>query len=247
MNDEKPNMPRSSRTDETAEDIFARIQRRRALAMNGNNTERGALRQEGASSEARPAALAGESLADILRRAAAKEASAPHGAGSAHGPGHEQTGAADRDDSPRSPEGSAGAGTTGHTGHTGHTERTGSTGSTGSTNNSAFSNFRGKTASGPRTRPPVDYPLLVDEDGTPIDEDAPDFRDNGRPRDSFPRSKTMQALLRYPTLTTAVGLAVAVPMATLVLRTPAARQTLLRIGKFAAEQEVWKYVRKLSK
>ncbi len=56
-----------------------------------------------------------------------------------------------------------------------------------------------------------------------------------------------QALLRYPTLTTAVGLAVAVPMATLVLRTPAARQTLLRIGKFAAEQEVWKYVRKLSK
>lgn len=232
MNDEKPNMPRSSRADETAEDIFARIQRRRALAMNGNNTERGALRHERTSSEAHPAAVAGESLADILRRAAAKEASAPHGAGSAHGPGHEQTGAADRDDSPRSPEGSAGAG---------------STGSTGSTNNSAFSNFRGKTASGPRTRPPVDYPLLVDEDGTPIDEDAPDFRDDGRPRDSFPRSKTMQALLRYPTLTTAVGLAVAVPMATLVLRTPAARQTLLRIGKFAAEQEVWKYVRKLSK
>ena len=232
MNDEQLNMSRSSRADETAEDIFARIQRRRTLAMNGNNTERGALRQEGASSEARPAAVAGESLADILRRAAAKEASAPHGAGSAHGPGHEQTGAAGHGNTPRSPEGSAGAG---------------STGSTGSTNNSAFSNFRGKTASGPRTRPPVDYPLLVDEDGTPIDEDAPDFRDDGRPRDSFPRSKTMQALLRYPTLTTAVGLAVAVPMATLVLRTPAARQTLLRIGKFAAEQEVWKYVRKLSK
>ena len=139
---------------------------------------------------------------------------------------------AQQDDSPRSPEGSAGTGATKHT---------------GSRNNSAFSNFRSKTASGPRTRPPVDYPLLVDEDGTPIDEDAPDFRDDGRPRDSFPRSKTMQALLRYPTLTTAVGLAVAVPMATLVLRTPAARQTLLRIGKFAAEQEVWKYVRKLSK
>ena len=241
MNDEQLNMSRSSRADETAEDIFARIQQRRTLAMNGNNTERGALRQEGASSEARPAAVAGESLADILRRAAAKETSVPHGAGSAHGPGHEQTGAAGHGNSPRRPEGSAGAGTTGHT------ERTGSTGSTGSTNNSAFSNFRGKTASGPRTRPPVDYPLLVDEDGTPIDEDAPDFRDNGRPRDSFPRSKTMQALLRYPTLTTAVGLAVAVPMATLVLRTPAARQTLLRIGKFAAEQEVWKYVRKLSK
>lgn len=232
MNDEKPNMPRSSRTDETAEDIFARIQRRRALAMNGNNTERGTLRHEGASSEVHPAAVAGESLADILRRAAAKEASAPHGAGSAHGPGHEKTGAAGRDDSPRSPEGRPGAGATGHTGHG---------------NNSAFRNFRSSTASGPRTRPPVDYPLLVDEDGTPIDEDAPDFRDDGRPRDSFPRSKTMQALLRYPTLTTAVGLAVAVPMATLVLRTPAARQTLLRIGKFAAEQEVWKYVRKLSK
>ena len=232
MNDEKPNMPRSSRADETAEDIFARIQRRRALAMNGNNTERGALRHEGTSSEAHPAAVAGESLADILRRAAAKEASAPHDAGSAHGPGHEQTGAAGRDDSPRSPEGSAGTGATKHT---------------GSRNNAAFSNFRSKTASGPRTRPPVDYPLLVDEDGTPIDEDAPDFRDDGRPRDSFPRSKTMQALLRYPTLTTAVGLAVAVPMATMVLRTPAARQTLLRIGKFAAEQEVWKYVRKLSK
>lgn len=229
MNDDKPNMPRSSRTDETAEDIFARIQRRRALAMNGNNTERGALRHEGASNEAHPSAVAGESLADILRRAAAKEASAPHGAGSAH---DEQTGAAGHGNSPRRPEGSASAGTTEHT---------------GSTNNSAFSNFRGKTASGPRTRPPVDYPLLVDEDGTPIDEDAPDFRDDGRPRDSFPRSKTMQALLRYPTLTTAVGLAVAVPMATLVLRTPAARQTLLRIGKFAAEQEVWKYVRKLSK
>ena len=238
MNDEQPNMNRSSRADETAEDIFARIQRRRALAMNGTNTERGALQQEGRSREAHPAAVAGESLADILRRAAAKEASAPHGAGSAHGPGHEQTGAAGHGNSPRRPEGSAGAGTTGHTG---------STGSTGSKNNSAFSNFRGNTASGPRTRPPVDYPLLVDEDGTPIDEDAPDFRDDGRPRDSFPRSKTMQALLRYPTLTTAVGLAVAVPMATLVLRTPAARQTLLRIGKFAAEQEVWKYVRKLSK
>ena len=229
MNDEQLNMTRSSRTDETAEDIFARIQRRRALAMNGNNTERGALRHEGASSEARPAAVAGESLADILRRAAAKEASAPHGAGSAH---DEQTGAAGHGNSPRRPEGSASAGTTEHT---------------GSGNNSAFRNFRGNTASGPRTRPPVDYPLLVDEDGTPIDEDAPDFRDDGRPRDSFPRSKTMQALLRYPTLTTAVGLAVAVPMATLVLRTPAARQTLLRIGKFAAEQEVWKYVRKLSK
>lgn len=232
MNDEQLNMPRSSRADETAEDIFARIQRRRALAMNGNNTERGALRHEAASSEAHPTAVAGESLADILRRAAAKEASAPHGAGSAHGPGHEQTGAAGRDDRPRSPEGRPGTGATGHTGHG---------------NNSAFRNFRGNTASGPRTRPPVDYPLLVDEDGTPIDEDAPDFRDDGRPRDSFPRSKTMQALLRYPTLTTAVGLAVAVPMATMVLRTPAARQTLLRIGKFAAEQEVWKYVRKLSK
>lgn len=232
MNDEKPNMSRSSRTDETAEDIFARIQRRRALAMNGTNTERGALRHEEASSEAHPTAVAGESLADILRRAAAKEASAPHGAGSAHGPRHDKTGTAERSTSQRSPEDSASDGAT---------ERT------GSTNNSAFSNFRGKTASGPRTRPPVDYPLLVDEDGTPIDEDAPDFRDDGRPRDSFPRSKTMQALLRYPTLTTAVGLAVAVPMATLVLRTPAARQTLLRIGKFAAEQEVWKYVRKLSK
>ena len=232
MNDEKPNMPRSSRADETAEDIFARIQRRRALAMNGNNTERGALRHERTSSEAHPAAVAGESLADILRRAAAKEASAPHGAGSAHGPRHDKTGAAERSTSHHSPEDSTSAGAT---------ERT------GSGNNSAFRNFRGNTASGPRTRPPVDYPLLVDEDGTPIDEDAPDFRDNGRPRDSFPRSKTMQALLRYPTLTTAVGLAVAVPMATLVLRTPAARQTLLRIGKFAAEQEVWKYVRKLSK
>ena len=229
MNDEQPNMTRSSRADETAEDIFARIQRRRALAMNGTNTERSALQQEGASSEAHPAAVAGESLADILRRAAAKEASAPHGAGSAH---DEQTGAAGHGNSPRRPEGSASAGTTEHT---------------GSGNNSAFRNFRGNTASGPRTRPPVDYPLLVDEDGTPIDEDAPDFRDDGRPRDSFPRSKTMQALLRYPTLTTAVGLAVAVPMATMVLRTPAARQTLLRIGKFAAEQEVWKYVRKLSK
>ena len=232
MNDEKPNMPRSSRADETAEDIFARIQRRRALAMNGNNTERGALRHERTSSEAHPAAVAGESLADILRRAAAKEASAPHGAGSAHGPRHDKTGAAERSTSHHSPEDSTSAGAT---------ERT------GSGNNSAFRNFRGNTASGPRTRPPVDYPLLVDEDGTPIDEDAPDFRDNGRPRDSFPRSKTMQALLRYPTLTTAVGLAVAVPMATMVLRTPAARQTLLRIGKFAAEQEVWKYVRKLSK
>ena len=229
MNDEQLNMSRSSRADETAEDIFARIQRRRTLAMYGNNSERGALRQEGASSETRPTAVAGESLADILRRAAAKEASAPHGAGSAH---DEQTGAAGHGNSPRRPEGSASAGTTEHT---------------GSGNNSAFRNFRGNTASGPRTRPPVDYPLLVDEDGTPIDEDAPDFRDDGRPRDSFPRSKTMQALLRYPTLTTAVGLAVAVPMATMVLRTPAARQTLLRIGKFAAEQEVWKYVRKLSK
>ena len=232
MNDEKPNMSRSSRTDETAEDIFARIQRRRALAMNGTNTERGALRHEEASSEAHPTAVAGESLADILRRAAAKEASAPHGAGSAHGPRHDKTGAAERSTSHHSPEDSTSAGAT---------ERT------GSGNNSAFRNFRGNTASGSRTRPPVDYPLLVDEDGTPIDEDAPDFRDDGRPRDSFPRSKTMQALLRYPTLTTAVGLAVAVPMATMVLRTPAARQTLLRIGKFAAEQEVWKYVRKLSK
>ena len=232
MNDEQLNMSRSSRADETAEDIFARIQRRRTLAMNGNNTERGALRQEGASSEARPAAVAGESLADILRRASAKEASAPHGAGSAHGPRHDKTGTAERSTSQRSPEDSASDGAT---------ERT------GSRNNSAFRNFRGNTASGPRSRPPVDYPLLVDEDGTPIDEDTPDFRDNGTPRDSFPRSKTMQALLRYPTLTTAVGLAVAVPMATMVLRTPAARQTMLRIGKFAAEQEVWKYVRKLSK
>lgn len=232
MNDEQLNMTRSSRTDETAEDIFARIQRRRALAMNGTNTERGALRHEAASSEAHPTAVAGESLADILRRAAAKEASAPHGAGSAHDPRHNKTGAPDRGSSPRSAEGSA---------TTGATERT------RSSNNSAFRNFRGNTASRPRTRPPVDYPLLVDEDGTPIDEDAPDFRDDGQPNDSFPRSKTMQALLRYPTLTTAVGLAVAVPMATLVLRTPAARQTLLRIGKFAAEQEVWKYVRKLSK
>lgn len=232
MNDEQPNMNRSSRADETAEDIFARIQRRRALAMNSTNTERSALQQKRASSETHPAAVAGESLADILRRAAAKEASAPHGAGSAHASGHDRTGNAERNGSPRSPEGSASASANKHT---------------GSSNNSAFRNFRGGTASGPRTRPPVDYPLLVDEDGTPIDEDAPDFRDDGRPRDSFPRSKTMQALLRYPTLTTAVGLAVAVPMATLVLRTPAARQTLLRIGKFAAEQEVWKYVRKLSK
>ena len=232
MNDEQLNMNRSSRADETAEDIFARIQRRRTLAMNGAHSQRNALQQDAPSGQAHPAAVAGESLADILRRAAAKEASAPHGAGPAHGPGHEQTGAADRGSSPRSPEGGTSARAAEHT---------------GSSNNSAFRNFRSNTASGPRTRPPVDYPLLVDEDGTPIDEDAPDFRDDGRPRDSFPRSKTMQALLRYPTLTTAVGLAVAVPMATMVLRTPAARQTLLRIGKFAAEQEVWKYVRKLSK
>lgn len=236
MNDEQLNMTRSSRTDETAEDIFARIQRRRALAMNGNNTERGALRQEGASSETRPTAVAGESLADILRRAAAKEASAPHGAASPHEAEHEPAGTSERGASP------------GDTGRTTSARSGPYTGSkyTGSKNNSAFRHFGGGMP-GHHSRPPVDYPLLVDEDGTPIDEHAPHGRDDGVPRDSFPRSKTMRALLRYPTLTTAVGLAVAVPMATLVLRTPAARQTLLRIGKFAAEQEVWKHVRRLTK
>ena len=236
MNDEQLNMTRSSRTDETAEDIFARIQRRRALAMNGNNTERGALRQEGASSETRPTAVAGESLADILRRAAAKEASAPHGAASPHEAEHEPAGTSERGASP------------GDTGRTTSARSGPYTGSkyTGSKNNSAFRHFGGGMP-GHHSRPPVDYPVLVDEDGTPIDEHAPHGRDDGVPRDSFPRSKTMRALLRYPTLTTAVGLAVAVPMATLVLRTPAARQTLLRIGKFAAEQEVWKHVRRLTK
>ena len=65
MNDEQPNMTRSSRADETAEDIFARIQRRRALAMNGTNTERSALQQEGASSEAHPAAASGGSQGSL--------------------------------------------------------------------------------------------------------------------------------------------------------------------------------------
>ena len=236
MNNDHPNMNRSGRADETAQDIFARIQQRRATAVNGARNERSAPRQESTSGEAQPAGVAGESLADILRRAAAKEASAPRGAASVHEAEHERAGTSERGASP----GDTGRSTSARSGpYTGSKY-------TGSKNNSAFRHFGGGTP-GHHSRPPVDYPLLVDEDGTPIDEHAPHGRDDGVPRDSFPRSKTMRALLRYPTLTTAVGLAVAVPMATLVLRTPAARQTLLRIGKFAAEQEVWKHVRRLTK
>ena len=46
MNNDHPNMNRSGRADETAQDIFARIQQRRATAVNGARNERSAPRQE---------------------------------------------------------------------------------------------------------------------------------------------------------------------------------------------------------
>ena len=64
--------------------------------------------------------------------------------------------------------------------------------------------------------------LLVDEDGIPIDEEL---------------------LLRSPTAATALGLAMAIPAATLLLRNHTTRKALYKTGKLLAEQQVWKQIR----
>ena len=95
--------------------------------------------------------------------------------------------------------------------------------------------------------------LLVDEDGVPIDEEllreeqASAFGSKpeaGAPADdTFPRSQTMRLLLRYPTAATALGLAMAIPAATLLLRNHTTRKALYKTGKLLAEQQVWKQIR----
>lgn len=95
--------------------------------------------------------------------------------------------------------------------------------------------------------------LLVDEDGIPIDEEllreeqASAFgskAEAGAPADDiFPRSQTMRLLLRYPTAATALGLAMAIPAATLLLRNHTTRKALYKTGKLLAEQQVWKQIR----
>ena len=99
--------------------------------------------------------------------------------------------------------------------------------------------------------------LLVDEDGVPIDEDllreeqASAFGskpDAGAPAgDTFPRSQTMRMLLRYPTAATALGLAMAIPAATLLLRNHTTRKALYKTGKLLAEQQVWKQIKHFTK
>lgn len=88
-------------------------------------------------------------------------------------------------------------------------------------------------------------PLIVDETGTPLDDD-PVSDDLFSSNITFPRSKTVQTMLRYPTVTAAIGLTLSITAATRILKRPAARQTIFRLGKFAAEQQLWKYVRKLT-
>ena len=61
--------------------------------------------------------------------------------------------------------------------------------------------------------------------------------------DTFPRSQTMRLLLRYPTAATALGLAMAIPAATLLLRNHTTRKALYKTGKLLAEQQVWKQIR----
>ena len=95
--------------------------------------------------------------------------------------------------------------------------------------------------------------LLVDEDGVPIDEEllreeqASAFGSKpeaGAPADdTFPRSQTMRLPLRYPTAATALGLAMAIPAATLLLRNHTTRKALYKTGKLLAEQQVWKQIR----
>ena len=49
--------------------------------------------------------------------------------------------------------------------------------------------------------------------------------------------------LRYPTAATALGLAMAIPAATLLLRNHTTRKALYKTGKLLAEQQVWKQIR----
>ena len=53
----------------------------------------------------------------------------------------------------------------------------------------------------------------------------------------------MRLLLRYPTAATALGLAMAIPAATLLLRNHTTRKALYKTSKLLAEQQVWKQIK----
>lgn len=86
----------------------------------------------------------------------------------------------------------------------------------------------------------------IDEDGNPLPPRhqagmGPEFGETAQHPDTFPRSRTLRVLLRHPE----IGLLLAVPAATVLLRSSATRKALYRIGKLYAEREAWKQVDKL--
>ncbi|MDO4231946.1 MAG: hypothetical protein Q4D19_07435 [Lautropia sp.] len=85
----------------------------------------------------------------------------------------------------------------------------------------------------------------VDEDGNPLPPPGfgvpPGNADAQTNPDGFPRSKTLRFLLKHP----GIGLLVAVPTATVMLRSASTRRALYRLGRIYGEREVWRAVDRL--
>lgn len=86
---------------------------------------------------------------------------------------------------------------------------------------------------GPRRVSGANREMLPVLRSMPLDEGL----DNG-----FPRSKTFRFLLRNPEITLLASL----PLAHLLLRSPAIRRTALQLGRFTLRQQVWKQVRRFT-
>lgn len=221
-------MPQDKSGRETAESVFARIQRRRQAER-----ARHADGQTGLPPEPPSGPDAADSLRDIREAIDRLKA--------------EQAAAAGRSSRPH-PSASTRTGSTGAQAHT-FGQNTGKPHAytwrqAGAKTSAEQADPAGPTRYHHSALHDAEF-IDVDEDGNPLP--PPDPRNpSGSARfqanpDGFPRSRTLRLLLKHPE----IALLVAVPAASVMLRSAATRKALFRLGKLYGEREVWRAVDRL--
>lgn len=266
MNDKDLNPSRLPAARETAQEIFARIQRRRGLP--------GTLPSDGADTPGSPGYATSGGSARAGTSQPGNRQPFTRQTGTPHGPASHGTAAAASASHDAGPDENDLASLRAAMARLHEATQAAGGNNSQASGKTDASSTRGRTSQSSPSRiteppEPVDIihhhefssqhrltqSLLVDEDGTPIDEaqlhaerQAHDSQAGaeGNPN-TFPRSHTIRTLLRYPTATTAVGVALAIPVATMLLRNQVTRKALLKTGKFLASEEVWKTLKKISK
>lgn len=225
-------MPQDKSGRETAESVFARIQRRR----QAERAQHAAGQTGGVPPEPPAGTDAADSLRDIReaidrlkaeQAATAGRGSRPHPS-SAPGTGHAGTRAHAFGQPPRRPEAS----------------RWQSSADPTATRQADPIDPAGATRFHHSALHDAEF-IDVDEDGNPLPppgaRHSPGNAGFQASPDGFPRSKTLRLLLKHPE----IALLVAVPAASVLLRSAATRKALFRLGKIYGQREVWRAVDRL--